>query len=251
MLEIAICDDDPLITTYLAATLERNADLLSEPFRIQLFNQGTALLAALPFDIIFLDIELGDTTGIRAAEEIRKEYEETVLVFVSAHESYCKELFRFDTTGFLGKPFDSAQVRELLPRINKKLRVPSVTFTYRMKDTICRVPVSDILFFETKARQIELVTRQRRDLFYGKLDEVEATLKHSGFTRIHHSFLVNLDSVERFTNNSLLMSGGYILPIAQRRQKETHRRIMDYYNSNTSENGASKIDDVSKELEHA
>jgi hypothetical protein len=47
---------------------------------------------------------------------------------------------------------------------------------------------------------------------------------------------VNLDSVERFTTNSLVMSGGYILPIAQRRQKETRRRIMDCYNNNVNAN---------------
>jgi DNA-binding LytR/AlgR family response regulator len=234
MLEIAICDDDPSIIAYLAAILERNADLLPEPFHIRLFNQGAALLAALPFDIIFLDIELGDTTGIRAAEEIRKGYEQTVLVFVSAHESYCKELFRFDTAGFLGKPVDSAQLRELLPRIYKKLHVPSATFTYRTKDAVCRTPVSDILFFETHGHQVEMHTRDKRGCFYGKLDEISATLNHPGFMRVHHSFLVNLDNVERFDTNTLVLPGGYILPIAQRRQKEMRHRMMDYYNVKAS-----------------
>ncbi|MDR3303821.1 MAG: LytTR family DNA-binding domain-containing protein [Treponema sp.] len=231
MLEIAICDDDPAVTAYLSVLLERNAGLLPEPFHIHLFNDGTTFVAALPFDVIFLDIELGDTTGIIVAEEIRKKYAQTVLVFVSAHESYCKELFRFDTTAFLGKPCDEAQVRDLLSRLCKKLFVPRTTFTYRTKNTLCRVAVKDILFFETHTRQVELVTLHSRERFYGKLDAVEATLKCPSFTRTHHSFLVNLDNVERFTNNTLIMSGGFILPIAQRRHKETHRSIMDYYNA--------------------
>jgi DNA-binding LytR/AlgR family response regulator len=230
MLEIALCDDDPSITARLAAILENNARLLPEPFHVQVFNEGAMLLAALPFDIIFLDIELGDTTGIMVAEEIRKRYEYTVLIFVSAHEEYCKELFRFDTTAFLGKPFNSAQVVELLPRIYKKFHIFSKTFSYRIKDTVCRVLLSDILFFETQGHQVELVTRDKRDRFYGKLDEVSATLNHPGFMRTHHSFLVNLDNVERFTNNTLVMPGGYILPIAQRKQAEMRRKMMDYYN---------------------
>jgi DNA-binding LytR/AlgR family response regulator len=149
---------------------------------------------------------------------------------VSAHEEYCKELFRFDTTAFLGKPFHSAQVAELLPRIYKKFHISSKTFSYRIREMVCRVLLSDILFFETQGHQVELVTRDRRDRFYGKLDEVSATLKHPGFMRTHHSFLVNLDNVERFTNNMLILPNGYILPIAQRKQAEMRRKMMDYYN---------------------
>jgi DNA-binding LytR/AlgR family response regulator len=234
MLEIAICDDDPSITAHLAEILENNARLLPEPFKVQVFSEGMALLAGLPFDIVFLDIELGDTTGIMVAAEIRKQYEHTVLIFVSAHEEYCKELFRFDTTAFLEKPFGAAQVVELLPRIYRKFHVSSKTFSYRMKDVVSRVLLSDILFFETQAHLVELVTRDKRDRFYGKLDTVAATLNNPGFMRTHHSFLVNLDNVERFTNTSLILPGGYILPIAQRKQAETRRKMMDYYNIKTS-----------------
>jgi DNA-binding LytR/AlgR family response regulator len=229
MLKIALCDDDPSISVFLKELLERNAALMPEAFHICTFTEGTALLAALPFDVIFLDIELGDTTGIRAAEEIRAENENTVLVFVSAHESYCKELFCFDTTAFLGKPIEEEAVRELLPRIGKRLKSPQKTFSYRVNARVYRLSVADILFFETKARRIEVVTRQKRDLFYGKLDEVEASLKHPGFVRIHHSFLVNLDNVERFSNTALIMPGGYTLSIAQRKQGEIYQKIMDYY----------------------
>jgi DNA-binding LytR/AlgR family response regulator len=104
-----------------------------------------------------------------------------------------------------------------------------------MKDTVCRALVSDILFFETQGHQVELVTRDRRDRFYGKLDEVSATLNYPGFMRTHHSFLVNLDNVERFTNNTLVMPGGYILPIAQRKQSEMRRKMMDYYNGKATD----------------
>jgi DNA-binding LytR/AlgR family response regulator len=233
VLEIAICDDNPAITAYLADMLRRNAGLLPEPFHIRVFAGGKALLASLPFDIIFLDIELGDTTGILAAEEIRKRNENAVLVFVSAHESYCKELFRFDTTAFLGKPISEQEVRELAPRISRKLREAAKIFTYHVKDSVRRLPLADILFFESKARQIRLAARQHQELFYGKLDEVESAIREqfqqTGFVRIHHSFLANLDYVERFENNALILSGGHILPIAQRKQKEIRRLIMDYY----------------------
>jgi DNA-binding LytR/AlgR family response regulator len=254
MIEIALCDDDPAITGFLETTLNRYGHLLSEGLHIQVFHQGAAILAALnqqagnrrgcPFDIIFLDIELGDTTGIAVAEQIRNGTDinrnlrsdvQPVLIFVSAHEAYCKQLFRFDTTAFLEKPIDEAEVKALLLRIYPRLKDPHKVFTYQVKNDTFRVPLGDILFFESRVRKIELVTRQDSRAFSGKLDAVEAQLKHPRFVRIHHSMLVNLDNVERFEKSTLVLSGGRTLALARNKQKEIRHKIMDYLKAASSE----------------
>jgi DNA-binding LytR/AlgR family response regulator len=250
MIEIAICDDESAITGYLESILKRYGHLFPEPMHIQVFHSGATVLAALkkdtggatgvPFDIIFLDIELGDTTGIAVAEQIRKEFATPVLIFISAHEAYCKQLFQFDTTAFLSKPIDEAELKSLLLRVYKQMRNPQQVFVYRFNDTIFRTPLGDILFFESKRHKIEMVTKADAGepvdrgepavrIFYGKLDEVEAQLKHPGFVRIHHSLLVNLDNVDRFEKHTLFLSGDRSLPLARGKQKEVRRKIMDYY----------------------
>jgi DNA-binding LytR/AlgR family response regulator len=237
MVEIALCDDDPAMTGYLETAIQASGPLLGEPLHIQIFNQGAALLAALnqnvPFEIIFLDIELGDTTGIAVAEQIRKDSghrsdETPVLIFVSAHESYCKQLFQFDTTAFLSKPIDEAEVASLLLRAYKKVRNPLQVFVYHIKDEVCYLPLADILFFESRAHKIEIVTRAAVRTFYGKLDAVEAQLEHPGFVRAHHSILINLDNVERFEKGSLYLPGGRIVSLSRSRQKEACHKIMSY-----------------------
>jgi DNA-binding LytR/AlgR family response regulator len=266
MLEIALCDDDPAITGVLETTLKAFEPLLPEPMHIQVFHQGEAVLAALkkdasgipdtgdtgsvPFDIIFLDIELGDTTGIEVAEHIRHGTEAgagegPALVFVSSHESYLKQLFQFDTAAFLSKPIEAAEVQTVLLRIYKKLRNPKAVFVYSIRENMYRMPLEDILYFESKLRKIEIVTKTEtakppaRDepsvhSFYGKLDEVEAQLLHPGFVRIHHSMLVNLDNVDRFEQGALFL-GSRRLPLAHSKQKEVRRKITDYYKGIFSE----------------
>jgi DNA-binding LytR/AlgR family response regulator len=234
MLEIALCDDDPSITGFLETALKAAGELLPEPLHIQVFHEGKALLEALKKDapqvnIIFLDIELGDTTGIAVAEQIRKDFADLVLIFVSAHESYCKQLFRFDTTAFLSKPVDAQEVKSLLLRVYKTLRNPQAVFAYRIKDDMVRTPLGEILFFESRAHKIEIVTKTGLNAFYGKLDEVEQQLMSPAFVRIHHSLLVNLDNVERFEKSTLFLPDGHRLPLARNKQKEVRRRIMDYY----------------------
>jgi DNA-binding LytR/AlgR family response regulator len=232
MIEIAICDDDPSITGFLETAIKNSGDLLPEPLHIQVFHRGAAMLAALkkntPFDIIFLDSELGDTTGIAVAEQIRIDFERTVLIFVSAYETYCKQLFQFDTTAFLSKPIDKMEVKSLLVQVCKKLRNPKAVFTYNIKDEVRWLPLTDILLFESKAHKIEIVTKADVKTFYGKLDEVELQLKEPGFVRTHHSILVNLANVERFESNTLFLPGERKLSLARNKQKEARNKIMDY-----------------------
>jgi DNA-binding LytR/AlgR family response regulator len=234
MIEIAIDDDDPAITEGLEELLKRYSYLIPEPLHIQCFHEGAAILEVLKnnavFDMIFLDIELGDTTGIAVAEQIRKQSDRIALIFVSAHESYCKQLFRFDTTAFLEKPIDENELKDVLLQVYKRLRNPHQVFSFHVKDDIIRVPLADILFFESRMRKIELVTRQETHVFYGKLNDIETQLQYPGFVRIHYSYLVNLDNVERFEKNMLFLPGGYQLPLARGRQKDIRRKIMDYYN---------------------
>ncbi|GHU70551.1 DNA-binding response regulator [Spirochaetia bacterium] len=237
MLEIAICDDDPAITGFLEAALMGYGHLLPEGLHIQVFHQGAAFIGALkkaagercPFDIIFLDIELGDTSGIALAEEIRKTYEEPVLVFVSAHESYCKELFQFDTAAFLSKPIEKAKVEQLLLRIYRNIRNPKAVFTCQCNDDIHVTPLADILYFESKLRKIDMVTKTALKTFYGKLNEVEERIQRPGFLRIHHSILVNIDNMKGLEKNTIVFPGGRTLPLVRGRIKEIRNKISDYY----------------------
>ena len=102
-------------------------------------------------------------------------------------------------------------------------------FTYRQKDLLCRVPLGDILFFESNIRKVRVVTPEKEAWFYRKLDQVEAELSGAHFLRIHHSFLVNLDKIESFTPSRVLLGGDYCLPVSQRRQEAVKARITAYY----------------------
>jgi DNA-binding LytR/AlgR family response regulator len=160
--------------------------------------------------------------------------ETPALIFVSAYESYCKQLFQFDTAAFLSKPIDKAEVAPLLLRVYKKVRNPRRMFVYRCNNDMRRIALGDILYFESKLRKIEMVTKTgviepSVRAFYGKLDEVEAQLKHPGFIRIHHSMLVNLDNVDRLEKNTLIFPGGRTLPLARSKQKEVRSKISDYF----------------------
>jgi DNA-binding LytR/AlgR family response regulator len=244
MLEVAICEDEPLLARSLERLLQDSAHVIPDPLHIRVFYKGADLLAALsgetavPFDILFLDIELGPpgaaTTGVNIAAEIRKRFTSAILIFVSAHESYCKDLFRYDTFDFLSKPVDPLQLQDALRRSYQRLKKPSLFFSYRAKNETCRIPFAEILYFEIARHKVRIVTLQGEREFYGKIDEVEAELRReymaqACFVRAHHSLLVNLEHVEKIArNNTLVMRGGRSVPLSRARADEVRRQIMEY-----------------------
>jgi CheY-like chemotaxis protein len=128
-INIALCDEDPAITAQLKTLLNSRRHLLRGPLHIRCFHQGVALCAALtpkagdpwriPFDIIFLAL---DTVNLAAAEHIRAEYETPLLVFMSADDSCCKDLFDFQPCAFLSKPLAEADLTEVLRQISQRCR---------------------------------------------------------------------------------------------------------------------------------
>ncbi|MDR2519242.1 MAG: LytTR family DNA-binding domain-containing protein [Spirochaetaceae bacterium] len=216
----------------LADMLKRGGARLPLGFELCLCASAHELAAALDlevFDALFLDIEPDDERAAQTVAEIQRCPRLPALVFVSAHEAYCRRLFRSGSAAFLTKPVREIELWEILNRITGTQDADPPAFTYRQKDRLCRVPVEDILFFESNVRKVRVVTSEEEAWFYRKLDQVEADLPGANFLRIHHSFLVNLDKIEGFTRSQVLLGGDYRLPISQRREEEARARMAAYY----------------------
>jgi DNA-binding LytR/AlgR family response regulator len=256
MIEVAICDDEPVFARTMERLLRDSARHIPEPLHIRAFTTGAEVLAELPpphteppaetpgeaplggrpspFDIIFLDIELGDANGIAIATEIRKRFQTVILVFVSAYEGYWRRVFGSQPLEFLSKPVDALQLQDTLRKAYVRLKEPSLYYSYRIKSNTFRVPLAEIVYFETLLRKIRIATLYGEQEFYGKLDDVEAalpkSLSRSCFARVHHSLLVNLEHVEQIAKNSdLVMRGGRTVSLSRAHAGDVRRQMAAYY----------------------
>ena len=118
MINIAICDDDRMATESLEKMLYEIAAESNITIRCESFYGGTALTGVISeqrsyFDLIYLDIEMDDMDGIHAALRLRDLALPVLIVYVSAHEEYLKELFRTEPFRFLSKPVKKTELREV------------------------------------------------------------------------------------------------------------------------------------------
>lgn len=119
MINIAICDDDIKAIKEIENILSEYATLINIKILIHFFLNGKDLISFLEnnyIDLLYLDIQMKNLTGIEVGKKIRQELynDEIQIVYISAIKDYAMDLFQVRPNNFLIKPFSKEEVEETL-----------------------------------------------------------------------------------------------------------------------------------------
>ncbi len=155
---------------------------------------------------------------METAKSIREADNRAILIFVSFHDQYCKELMGVQPFDFIDKPVEEERLEPVLRRAVKVLGDKEEIFEYSYQKALYRIPVRKICYFYSERRKIHICCHDGEREFYQKLDEVEAQMGrlNTKFVRISKSYLVNVWHVEEFYYDKLVMDDGQKLSIAAR-----------------------------------
>lgn len=230
MINIAICDDDIHTTGRMERLIQKIAKQNFCLLDIEVFWNGESLVDAvkrgLYFDIIYLDIEMDKEDGISAAKKIR-EYDKNVrIIYVTSHENYVMESFSVRPFRYLVKPVNEQQMEECFKAVCEDISCEDFYFRYGFQRVNYKVPIKDILYFESNKRKVSIITGEEIFEFYGKLNEIEYSLKNCkvSFLRVHQSFLVNYKHVEKLSYDLVVMDNGKKISISEERRKMISER---------------------------
>ncbi len=227
MLKIAICDDDKLQCAGLEKVVLEDALTNNIKVEIEVFSTGDALIGHIQqgyaFDLIFLDIELGNKTGIEVGQYIRQVFDDHIskIVFMSSHSGYERDLFDVQPMNFLSKPIDPTKVSNCIRLALKVTSQEKKVFKYQVGHSFKQMPFKNILYFENKLRKIEIVTDKGTDVFYGKMATVREQLPEI-FITPHTSYSVNYNAIEVIGGQSIKMKDGKEIPISRANIKAIH-----------------------------
>ena len=119
MYKVMVVDDEP-------ASLQRLTRLIETYDMMKVYGQftdGHELLMKLEHekaDVLFLDIEMPEISGIELAKIINKKHPEIAIVFVTAYEEYALSAFDVETIDYLLKPIRKEQLERCLMRLEKR-----------------------------------------------------------------------------------------------------------------------------------
>lgn len=225
MLNIAICDDDIPTTGKMEMLVQKIAKRNFVKIETEVFWNGESLVDTIAqgkcFDIIYLDIEMIKENGISAAKRIRMYDKNVLIIYVTSYENHMKESFSVRPFQFLVKPVSEQQMEVCFKAACEDINSEDFYFRYSYQRIKHKVLIRDILYFESNKRKVFIITDNECLESYGKLNEIEKSLKNSkmSFLRVHQSFLVNYKHVKGPAYDFVIIDNGKKISISEDRRR--------------------------------
>lgn len=216
MLNIAICDDESSIVSQLKVLVTNYFSSTENKYTISCFTSPEFFLQGNLdiYDIVFLDVQMGDIDGLQVAEKLREINPTAILIFVSQYNDYTTQGYHVKAFRYILKStladFFKKDMDSTVAELNKKTK----KFFFKMYSEGMSIPYDDILYFQSIASKIEIVSffpRAKPYTFTKKLDEIELELKDSHFVRIQQSMLVNVKYITSISSYKVYLINGEVL----------------------------------------
>jgi two-component system, LytTR family, response regulator LytT len=229
-------DDEPLALGLVCSFIEKT------PF-LQLAGRFSSAIEALqtmlhePVDVIFLDIQMPDLTGLELARVLDQSTwgaQTTRIIFTTAFDQFALDGFRVDALDYLLKPFNYAEFLRAASKARNYFELrqrhetpvaalpPAAPVTtsddylfLKVEYQLVRVAYRDILYMEGLKDYVKVYRQSdpKPLLALTSLKALEEKLPVAQFMRVHRSFIVALDQINAVTRNSVQI-GSATIPVS-------------------------------------
>ncbi|MBQ6888413.1 MAG: response regulator transcription factor [Lachnospiraceae bacterium] len=233
MIRIAICDDEKRDREQLFRLVTECESVNTEKFCIELFESGEQLLESqFEPDILFLDIIMDNQDGIQVGATIRRQRTDVTIIYITNLDGKIAEAMnRIHSYGYLIKPVQKEELFTILSeaiQVSKRSIKIKYEFFVSENNTIIKLPVTDIYYFEYCNRKIKIVTKDKEYIcIKERISDIEDRMRPYGFAMSHQSFVVNLYEVEEIRDKMLLLKNGEMVFLAQKRASTIRCQIME------------------------
>lgn len=201
--------------------------------------EALALLKAVAYDIVFLDVDMPGLSGLDLAQQVQSMTRPPAIVFVTAYDHYALQAFNVNAVDYLLKPFDEKRLQQAMSKVFRAVASVQVSPATRLPGTppdqaAARQPRLDriiaeragktvlvdekeILYAYAKDDVVYLQLQQERLLTRYTLKELAGRLRQPPFFQSHRSFIVNLRRVKEIVP---YCNGTYALVLDDARRSE-------------------------------
>ncbi len=204
-----------------------------------------AILQQQP-DLVFLDVEMPKMNGFEMLEQLPQVNFD--IIFTTSYDQYALKAIRFSAIDYLLKPVDrhelqvavqkviqhsqrtiSKQVEILMQRIHQPAKSISKIALPTMEG-LQMIPVESIIRCESEGNYTTLILKNRQKIIVSTvLKDIEEMLEDYSFARVHRSYLVNLNEVEKYVKGEggyLIMSDGSTVDVSRSKKEILLKKLL-------------------------
>lgn len=248
MLQTAICDDEPLLLEEIKKNTE-NCLKQQQVFSIlSTYTNGKMLLYDIQdgkhFDLLLLDIEMPDLSGMKLAEQIHRLLPDALMIFVTAHYKYAVDAYALHIFRYIPKNQLKDRLAHALKDAVSLMEIQSTdSYIISSQNRLERIPLKEILYIEKDGKNAVFHTftaeKQGKNQIESKanrtqhirksLAEIFEELHSEEFYFIERGFIVNLRHVSGIFHTDCILADNTHLPISQSRLSDFKKRLNRYW----------------------
>lgn len=227
-MNIAICDDIKEYRLSIRAYAEAFFNNNNINYKVFEYKNGTELInSGFSFDIVFLDIELGDLNGIDVAKRFNKN---TIIIVITSYNQYLDAAMDLHVLRFISKPITKEKVFSALKRAQSEIDEKRIYLSLSNQKKI-KLNISEIVYVEARLKKVNIYTCNQLYIVKESLKSLKDLLTASYFAIPHNSYIVNMNYINSFKRDEITLTKPYNdvkISIATRKQPEFKRKFLDY-----------------------
>lgn len=229
MIKCIAIDDEPLALE-LVETFCAEVQYLHLDKTFTQTSLAQKYLRQFPVDLIFLDVQMPDMSGIEFFKSLQQE---CMVIFTTAHAHYAVESYNLNAVDYLLKPLQLPRfiqacdkAKDFYEYLNNK-KSDSPNFLYiRSEYALVKIPYSEILYLETLDDYIKIHQLGKKPILtLMSMKKMMERLPQTEFVRVHRSYIIPLSRIESVRGKSISL-GVIDLPIGTSFEKDFFRLYM-------------------------
>jgi DNA-binding LytR/AlgR family response regulator len=224
MIDCIIIEDEPL-------AIEKLTNYISKLPSIRLLNTFYSPIPAIEYlnnsgvDLIFLDIEMKELTGIQFLESV---HSKAKVIITSAYERYAIKGFDLQVCDYLLKPITFERFVQAVNRASEEINQTKKRYTnkifvktaYRLES----IDIADILYIEGMGDYRRIVSEGKKIMTLQSFSELSELLPQELFCRVHNSYIVALNKIEKIERNRIYIQKK-LIPISNLYSSDFYGKI--------------------------
>lgn len=231
MYRFAVCDDSSADRAYVAGLIREWSSREEILLQIDEYPSAEAFLFAYEensaVDVLFLDIEMGEMSGVELAKRLRQRGAGLQIVFLTGYMEYIAEGYDVEALHYLIKPVTGEKLDVVLNRAIEHLKIRENALLLLLPDGTVRLPLYEIRYLEVLKNYVTLHAAEEYSV-KRSLSELTKDLDES-FYRIHRSYIVNLRFVKRVTRTEVVLKDGTMLPLSRKLYEGLNQALIRYF----------------------
>ena len=210
--------------------------------RCERATDALAVLKSEKIDILFLDIQMPDLTGLELLGALKVK---PVVVLTTAYRDYAIEGFKHEAIDYVIKPFSFERFVQAVNRATERLDLIRKADAPKMKVATSSEPVNsilddpffvrtthklekislrDVLYLESMREYVGIFTAEKRYVIHASMNSMEDKLPVEHFIRVHRSYIVAFDQIDAINGNTIYV-GEKSIPVGGNYRKAFFERV--------------------------